>query len=245
MKGVHVSPTRSDAARALATQFTTLAETAYNARSRFTVALSGGSSPLDAYRLLATDEFASSVNWAQVYVFWGDERCVPLDHPDNNAHAAREALLDHVPLPVGNTFRVQTHLPPEEAAQDYETTLREFFLKRVGVSVPRFDLVILGMGSDGHTASLFSGTAAMGEKERWVVANHVPQLDSWRVTLTYPAVNAAANVIFYAVGEDKADTLKRALTPPQAASDLLPVHLVRPANGQVQWIIDQAAASRL
>ena len=245
MNGVRVYPTRRDAARALATQFTTIAETAFSARSRFTVALSGGSSPLEAYRLLATDEFASFVNWSQVYVFWGDERCVPLDHPENNGHAAREALLDHVPLPVGHTFRVQTHLPPEEAARDYESTLRDFFLKRVGARSPRFDLVILGLGSDGHTASLFPGTAAMGEKERWVVANHVPQLDSWRVTLTFPAIKAAANIIFYAVGEDKADILKRALTPPQQASELLPVHLVRPASGQVQWIVDAAAAARL
>ncbi len=245
MKGVHVYATRRDAARALATHFTTIAETAFSARSRFTVALSGGSSPLDAYRLLATDDFAPLVNWSQVYVFWGDERCVAFDHPDNNARAAREALLDHVPLPIAHMFRVQTHLPPEQAAQDYEHTLREFFLKRVGARSSRFDLVILGMGGDGHTASLFPGTAAMGEKERWVVANYVPKLESWRVTLTFPAINAAANVVFYTVGEDKADMLKRALTPPQSAADLLPVHLVRPANGQVQWIVDQAAASRL
>lgn len=245
MKGVHVYPTRRAAARALATQFTTLAETAISARSRFVVALSGGSSPLDAYRLLATDEFAPLVGWSQVYVFWGDERCVPLNHPDNNGHAAREALLDHVPLPVSNMFRIQTHLPPEQAAQEYENTMRDFFFKRVGVRMPRFDLVILGMGSDGHTASLFPGTAAMGEKERWVVANYAPKLESWRVTLTFPAINAASNIVFYAVGADKADTLKRALTPPQQAADLLPVHLVRPANGQVQWIVDSAAASRL
>lgn len=240
---VRVYPTRGAAARALATQFTALAEKAISARSRFTVALTGGSTPREAYRLLATDEFARQINWAQTYVFWIDERAVPLEHPDNNALMAKETLLNHVPLPVTQIFRVPSQHPPPQAADEYEATMKKFFTGRLSMSIPKFDLVLLGLGEDGHVASLMPGTRALAEKTRWVVANQVPKLDAWRVTLTFPVLNAAANTIFYVLGEEKAPMVKRALTPPKDAAEAIPAHLIRAAN--VNWILDKAAAAQL
>ena len=243
MSNYRVYPTRSAAAHALATQFTRLAEKATEARSRFTVGLTGGKTPRDAYRLLATDEFARQIAWSQTYVFWIDERSVPLDDPDNNARMAKEMLFNHVPLPLPQLFRIPSQHPPQQAADEYEAAMKKFFTGRLNMQMPKLDLIILGVGDDGHIASLFPRTKALAEKERWAVANHVPQLDTWRITLTYPVINAAANVIFYVLGEEKAAMVKRALTPPKDASEVLPVHLVKAA--QISWILDKAAASQL
>jgi 6-phosphogluconolactonase len=240
---VRIYPTRGAAARALATQFTDLAEKATTARQRFTVALTGGQTPREAYRLIATDEFARQIAWSQTYVFWMDERAVPLEHPDNNAFVAKDALLNHVPLPITQIFRIQSQRPPEQAADDYEAALKKFFTGRLGMNIPRFDLIILGIGEDGHIASLYPGTPALAETERWAVANPVPQLDMWRITLTFPVISAAATVIFYVLGEHKASIVKRVLTPPPDESQALPAQRVRAAN--IHWILDKAAASQL
>jgi 6-phosphogluconolactonase len=178
------------------------------------------------------------VDWARVHVFWGDERCVPPDHPESNYRLAREALLDHVPLPPANVHRIPTEQEPVQAAADYEQTLRRFFGPG---SVPRFDLVLLGLGTDGHTASLFPGTPAVHEYERWVVAHYVSSLPAWRVTLTPAVLNAADQVTFLVAGEEKAGALKQVLAGPYQP-DVLPAQVVRPAGGSLLWLVDDAAA---
>jgi 6-phosphogluconolactonase len=218
------------------------------AHGRFAVALSGGSTPRATYALLATEEFASRVDWSHVHIFWGDERCVPPDHSDSNYRMACEALLDHVPLSARNVHRIRGEMNPEEAAADYERVLRSFFARQSrgkGIGderpVPRFDLVLLGMGEDGHTASLFPGTAVLQEGTRWVVAHCVEKLGAWRVTLTLVAINAAARVVFVVSGASKAERLQQVLAGPYP-SDVLPAQLVRPGSGHLLWMVDEAAA---
>jgi 6-phosphogluconolactonase len=199
------------------------------------VALSGGSTPRTTYALLASDEFAARVDWPRVRVFWGDERCVPPDHPDSNYRMAREALLDKVPIPTENVHRMRGELPPDQAATAYQAEL-EAVLGASG----RFDLILLGMGADGHTASLFPGTAALEERERTVVAVYVKRLRAWRVTLTLPVINAGRHVLFLVSGTAKAPTLARI-----RAGELLSAGLVQPDQGQLTWLVDMAAAGQL
>lgn len=239
---LRVYPTRNAVARAAAAQFVSASERAMTTRGRFVIALSGGSTPLDMFRLLV-DEYTTAVEWVHTQVFWGDERCVPSNDPENNAHNARLALLDHVPIPINNIHRVQTELSPEDAADDYEHTLRDYFESR-GMSEPRFDLLLLGMGSEGHTASLFPGSEALHEEERWVVPTYVEKLDSWRVTLTPVALNAATKVVFLVAGDEKAPALAQVLGETKQP-DLYPAQIIDPPRGDVLWIADEAAASQL
>lgn len=206
------------------------------ANDRCSVALSGGSTPSALYSLLATLLFSGWVRWPGVHVFWGDERCVPPDHLDSNYRMARETLLDHVPIPAQNIHRIKGELPPEEAAAGYRDVLRDFF----DSEIPRFDLVLLGMGGDGHIASLFPKTAALHEDKLPVVANYVEKLDSWRITLTPPAINAAANIAFMVAGAGKAERLDQVLNGTQQP-DILPAQLVNPTNGELLWFVDKAA----
>jgi 6-phosphogluconolactonase len=228
MSAFRVYPDAAALARAAAEHFVTLAARAAAARGLFTVALAGGSTPWATYALLATDAFAARVDWSRVYAFWGDERCVPPDHPESNYRMARQALLDHVPIPVPNIHRIRGELPPDQAAAAYRAEL-DAILGPGG----RFDLILLGMGSDGHTASLFPGTKALEERGRWVAANFVEKLDAWRVTLTLPAINATRQVTFLVSGADKAGTLARV-----RAGDPLPAGLVRPAEGELTWLVE-------
>ena len=207
----------------------------------FAIALSGGSTPRTLFQLLADSAGAGAIDWSKVQVFWGDERTVPPDHPDSNYRMARETLFDHVPLPADNIHRIPAELPPEQAAQAYEATLRQFFESRVG---GRFDLILLGMGDDGHTASLFPHTAALDETERLVVANDVPQLNTRRITLTYPVINRAAHVMFLVSGASKTAVLKAVLEGPSRPHDL-PSQRVQPVNGDLVWLVDQDAAAQL
>jgi 6-phosphogluconolactonase len=241
MSQTRIYPTRRGAAHAAAVQFVATAERALTMRERFAVALSGGSTPRDLYQLLSTEEYASSIDWQKVHVFWGDERCVPLSDPENNAHMARETLLNHVPIPVSNIHRVESELEPEAAARDYEKTLRTYFTER-GMKEPHFDLLLLGMGAEGHTASMFPGSPALHETQRWVMAVYVEKLKSWRVTLTPVALNAAAKVIFLIAGEEKAQALKAVLSEPKQPG-LYPAQIINPRQGEVLWILDQPAAS--
>lgn len=204
--------------------------------ARFSVALSGGSTPERLYALLAVPEFASQIVWSRVHIFWGDERCVPPDHPDSNYRMARETLLGRVPIPPENVHRIVGELDPPQAAALYEQHLQTFLGDK-----PRFDLILLGMGNDGHTASLFPHTPALHEQTRWVVANHAPAQPSWRVTLTPLAINAAAQVVFLVAGSEKAETLRRVLNGPYIP-DELPAQLVQPSNGELTWMVDRAAA---
>jgi len=200
------------------------------------VALSGGSTPRATYTLLASDEFAARVDWPRVHVLWGDERCVPPDHPESNYRMARETLLDKIPIPAENVYRIRGELPPDQAATAYQAEL-EAILGTIG----RFDLILLGMGEDGHTASLFPGTAAIHEQTRWVVAHYVDKLSAWRVTLTPVVINAAARVTFLVSGAGKAERLREVLDGPHQP-DVLPAQIVRPTGGRLLWLADAAAA---
>ncbi len=221
--------------------FVRLAAEAVAGRGRFSVALSGGSTPRGLYALLAGEPYRSQVPWSQVHVFWGDERHVPPDHPDSNYRLARQTLLDRVPIPPGNVHRIPAERPdPQAAAAEYERTLRTFF----GPGWPRFDLILLGLGADGHTASLFPGTAVLHETERLVAAPYVDGLSAHRLTLTPPVLNHAANVLFLVAGEGKAATLHAVLEGPYRP-ERFPSQLVRPAEGRLVWIVDRAAAGLL
>lgn len=235
--GLSVYADAQAVARAVADAWVRLAREAVEKRGRFGVALAGGGTPRPAYELLATLDFASRAPWKRTHVFWGDERCVPPDHADSNYRMAREALLDRVPIPPENVHRVLTELPPDEAARAYAQTLQRFFSPG---SPPRFDLVLLGMGEDGHTASLFPETAALEEHARYVCANRVSQRDVWRVTLTLPALNAARHVRFLVTGRAKAATLARV-----HGGEPLPAARVDPDNGEVTWLVAAEAAALL
>lgn len=243
MHQVRVYPNRMAAAHAAAAQFVAASERAMTMYGRFTVALAGGSTPRDVYRLLSSDDYMSMVEWEYGQFFWGDERAVPLNDPENNAHMARETLLDHVPVPINHIHRIPSQLPPEDAAWAYEHTLRDFFGSR-GLDRPQFDLVLLGMGAEGHTASLFPHSPVLAEQERWVASTYVDLVKSWRVTLTPAALNAASKVIFLVFGEEKAEALKAVLGDDKQP-DLFPAQVVDPPHGKVLWIVDQAAASLL
>ncbi len=235
MTELEIVPSPHHLVRTAADRFVSLASEAIANRGRFAVALAGGSTPEPAYALLAEPPIVHKVDWTRVEVFWGDERCVPPDHPDSNYRMARRAFLDHVPIPEENVHRMRGELPPDEAVAAYRLELQ----KALGAD-GRFDLILLGMGPDGHTASLFPGTDAVDERTRSVVAVHVEALDAWRITLTLPVINAARRVIFLVSGEAKAETLARVY-----AGELLPAALVEPVCGELTWLVDRAAASHL
>jgi 6-phosphogluconolactonase len=208
-------------------------------RGRFTVALAGGSTPKGFYSLLARNP---TLPWDGMYFFFGDERHVPPDDPESNYRMARETLLAKIPIPDGNVFRIPAENPDaSQAALSYEQTLRQFFQTPPG-SFPRLDLILLGMGPDGHTASLFPGTKALEERSRLVVANWVEKFKTDRITLTLPVLNNGAVVMFAVSGQDKAAALNEVLEGSQPA-ELFPSKLVRPANGKLIWLVDRAAAA--
>ena len=212
-------------------------------RARFLLCLAGGSTPKPLYELLATPPFATRIDWPRVHVFWGDERCVPPDHPESNYRMAREALLDHVQLPGTNVHRIRGEDEPSKAAAAYEELLATFFGSGEIRPQASFDLVLLGMGADGHTASLFPGSAAARETRRWVVASPGPHPGHWRVSLTPVLLNTAEDVTFLVSGANKADRLKDVLE--DRGPDLLPAQLIRPTHGALHWVVDTAAAARL
>jgi len=216
------------------------AATAIAARGRFLLVLSGGSTPKALYELLATPAYAARIDWTRVHVFWGDERCVPPDDRSSNYRMAREALLDRVPISPQAIHRMRGEDPPEQAAAAYEADLRQVF----GAGASRFDLVLLGMGDNGHTASLFPGLTAVRARARWVVAEYVGEVDMWRLTMTPPALNAAVRVLFVVVGADKAPMLSRVLEGPRDV-ELLPAQAIVPTDGVLTWMVDAAAAAKL
>lgn len=234
--------------------FARLADQYVVGSGRFTVALSGGSTPKAMLSLLAADPFADTVPWSSIYFFWGDERCVPPDHPDSNYRMASEALLSKVPVPPANVFRVPAeNSDPGQAAEEYAATLTRFFRTGPGATrsgtaplsnLPRFDLVFLGMGPDGHTASLFPHTTALHADEQIVVANYVEKFKAYRITLTASVINNGRNVSFLVAGADKAETLKSVLEG-SYQPELYPSQLIRPRNGTLLWMVDEAAARLL
>ena len=227
--------------QAAAAEFARLASDAVHRSGRFTVALSGGSTPRSLYQLLASGAFPH-LPWDKTYFFFGDERHVPPDHPDSNYRMANEAMLSKVPIPAANVFRIPAEMKDADAAAStYELTLRSFFGLRPD-EFPRFDLLLLGLGPDGHTASLFPGTFALAENKKLVVANWVEKFKTYRLTVTFPVLNHAAYVLFLASGADKAGILREVLENPRAD---LPSQKVGPTDGNLIWMVDRAAAAEL
>ena len=224
-----------------AQEFTRSAESAIARRGRFSVALSGGNTPRGVYSLLA-EQTKGALAWDKIYVFFGDERSVPPDNPESNYRMARESLLSKVPIPAGNVFRVPAELPPDQAADQYERQIREFF-HLTSDSWPRFDLILLGIGECGHTASLFPASKALEEHSKLVVANWVEKFSTYRITFTYPVLNHAAEALFLVSGEGKAQILKSVLAPSEPKA--YPAQAVQPQAGIVMWLVDREAARLL
>ncbi len=239
MSPLVIAPDPQHLAHEAAGHITTLAAEAIAQRGAFSLALAGGSTPTRTYRLLATEEFASRIDWPRVHVFFGDERCVPPDHPQSNYRMAWEALLRYVPIPEEQIYRIQGELEADIAARRYDHRLRDHTAIH-----PIFDLVLLGLGSDGHTASLFPGTDALHEETRWVLPVFYQQQAAWRVSLTPAFIQRAQQVTFIVSGREKAATVHQVLHGP-FQPDLLPAQAIRSQSGQVNWYLDQAAASLL
>jgi 6-phosphogluconolactonase len=208
-------------------------------RGRCSFVLSGGSTPSTLYALLAS-EFREQIPWTRVHMFWGDERYVSADDPDSNYRMAKETLLDHVPCPAGNIHPMPTHFPsPDDAARDYEQALRSYF----GTDWPHFDLILLGLGEEGHTASLFPGSPALEERTRWVVAVRAPAKPPMRLTLTLPALTRAANIYVLAAGSKKTGALHHVLTG-TPDPNTYPAAGIRSTEGRLIWWVDREAAGQ-
>ena len=240
MPSLHVMRSHEEATRTAAQMVADLSARCVASRGRFTIALSGGSTPQLLYEILASPPYLGTIGWDGWGVFWSDERCVPPDHADSNYRMAKESLLDHVPVPASNVHRVQGEGVPHVAAREYEELLKGYFSSLE----PAFDLILLGLGDDGHTASLFPGTLALGERSRLVLHNWVPDQNDYRITFTLPMSNAARIIAFLATWESKADVLRRVLEPAPGESPL-PATMVQPSSGAVHWFLTQDAARML
>jgi len=232
-------------ARAAAEHFVETAQASVAARGRARIAISGGSTPKLAFQLLAdpNEPYLNAMPWDKIELFWVDERCVPPDDKDSNYRMTREALLDKVPIKPEQVFRIEGEFDPEEAAARYESAIRGQF-RLEGAQAPVFDVLALGMGEDGHTASLFPHTEAIHELGRVAVANYVPQKETWRVTLTWPVIIEARDLFFLIGGKDKADPLHRVLQGPYDP-DTLPSQLIQPKSGKLLLLLDKDAAALL
>jgi 6-phosphogluconolactonase len=240
MTAIRVFPDPQALAEAAARQVVEHAQMAIDARGLATIALSGGSTPRELHLKLSSPPLVDQLDWSNVHVFFGDERCVPPDDERSNYRMAEETLLSRVPIPRDQIHRMCGELPPRQAAEEYERELRDFFKQ----DPPRLDIILLGMGDNGHTASLFPGLQAVHEQQRWVVAEYVAEVGMWRVTLTPVIINLAREVIFLVAGAAKADMLRQVLEGPYAP-DERPAQVVKPSPGEVVWMIDAAAASAL
>jgi 6-phosphogluconolactonase len=236
---VRILNTAEELFQAAAAEFVGQAEHAIHHNGRFTVALSGGSTPKRLYSLLASGAIPN-IPWNKICFFFGDERNVPPDHPDSNFRMANESLLSKAPIPKENIFRVLAEQDPESAATNYESTLKKFFGLNDG-EFPRFDLILLGLGPDGHTASLFPGSAGLNENRRLVIANWVEKFKTHRITFTYPVLNHAACDMFLVDGSEKAKILAGILKD----DSQYPASQVKPLNGRLLWLLDREAATEL
>ncbi len=217
------------------------AKKAIKKTGRFTIALSGGSTPDKMFTLLASQKFSEQVDWRNVFIFWGDERCVPASNPENNSHQAKKLLLSIVPVPAENIFAVPTRMQPANAALKYAKTIREFFRS----DMPVFDLILLGMGDDGHTASLFPGTAVVHEQEAIIKEVFVPKVDMFRITFTAPLINHAKQILFLISGKKKANALQKVLQG-RKNIDTYPAQTITGAeNNKVFFYVDVEAAAKL
>src|SRR5579864_6180469 len=240
MTAIRVLPDAATVADAAARQVVEFARAAIDQRGLFSIALSGGSTPRELHLRLSTPPLRDKVDWPHVHVFFGDERCVPPTDAQSNYRMADETLLSRVPIPAAQVHRMRGELDAMQAAEDYEAELKQFF----GNEPPRLDVILLGMGDNGHTASLFPGLSAVREQQRWVMAEYVGEVSMWRITLTPAVLNLGREVIFLVAGSAKADMLQQVLEGPYAP-DQRPAQIVRPSPGEVNWLVDQAAAMKL
>ena len=232
---IKVFPTPEALAHAAAELVVAVGEAAIELRGAFSIALSGGSTPKALHQLLASDEFRDQLDWTKVEIFFGDERCVPPEHADSNYRMAKETLLSKVPIPGDNVYRMRGEIDPNDAAKEYGQMLKEKF------GDGGLDLILLGMGDDGHTASLFPQTEALHETKHRCVANHVEKLNTWRITMSAPFINRAAQVAILVAGASKAQRLSEVLEG-KRDPERLPVQLIQPDPGQLTWMIDAGAA---
>ena len=237
---INIADNPTDLARQAAEWVTDYAERLLQQQDRFTIALSGGSTPKALHELLAQPPLRDRIDWSRVHVFWGDERYVPLTDEKNNARMAYDTLLNHVPVPEAQIHVMKTDLPPDESMSEYEQTLHQYF----DGENHTFDLVLLGMGDDGHTLSLFPGTDVVNEEQAWTKAFFLTQQDMFRLTLTAPVVNKAAAVLFLVAGANKADALHEVLHGAYQP-DKYPSQRIKPETGELVWFIDKAAGAKL
>jgi 6-phosphogluconolactonase len=237
---ISVLPDAAALAEAGAREFSRAASDALDDRGIFRVVLAGGSTPRALYTRLTRAPFRRSIRWDRVRFFFGDERCVPPDHERSNYRMARETLFDPLKIPARHVLRMKGEEDPTRAAREYERAIRRQFSGRPA----RFDLILLGLGHDGHTASLFPSTAALAERRRLVAANSVPKFSEWRLTLTFRALNAARRVVFLVSGSEKAGVAAKILNKRRGYRDL-PASAVSPRRGTLLWLLDEAAASKL
>jgi 6-phosphogluconolactonase len=243
MTHIEIAETADALNHMVAEQFVRLTTEALGLRRRCFVALSGGSTPKCVNRVLAAEPFRSRVQWDRIDFFWGDERHVPADHPDSNYRMASETLLSRVPVSPQRVHRIHSELPDAAlAAQQYETEIRTTCGEPS--VIPCFDLILLGLGTDGHTASLFPGTPAVDERRRLCVANWVVALGAHRITITLPLINAARATAFVVTGAEKASVVRSVLRE-RDTSPRFPAQLVQPADGELWWMLDRAAAGEL
>ncbi|SMO77897.1 6-phosphogluconolactonase [Solitalea koreensis] len=233
-----VFQTADELCKAAAEFFIDISRKSIAARGRFVVSLSGGTTPQGLYSLLSESPFREQVEWEKTVVFWGDERCVSLNDTQNNAHQAKITLLDKIDIPKANIYAIPVNLSPEEAAINYEKEVNCFF----GKETPRFDLMLLGLGENGHTASLFPGTNVIYEQTVGIRAVYVEEEKMFRITMTAPLINQSGAILFLVNGENKAVILKEVLTAAYRP-DKIPAHLIQPVNGELYWFVDRASAS--
>ena len=247
MSKITVYPDKESLITGTADFIAELAAQAIAARGRFTLAVSGGNTPRPVYARLATPEYRDRIDWSKVQIFFGDERCVPPDDPQSNYLMVKTALFDQAPLPEANIHRIRGEDAPEKAAADYAHVLQRTFGGDAAAGGPPpegFDLILLGMGDNGHTASLFPGLAVVTEPVRWVMAQYVEVVGMWRVTLTPVVINAARQVAFLVSGANKAEMLHRVLEGPYQPV-VLPSQIIKPTRGELRWLLDAPAAAQL
>ncbi len=247
---LHIYKDAGELSQAVAQWITDMIGETLKSRDRFTIALSGGSTPELLHRILAGAPYKERIDWSKLHIFWGDERDVPFDDSRNNAKMAYDTLLNFVPVPASQVHVMRTDIPPEQSAAEYEKILHQYFNavpggKNEGGLLPNsFDLVLLGMGDDGHTLSLFPGTAVVHEEKRWATAFFLKAQDMYRITLTKSIVNRAARIAFLTTGTKKAHALQEVLHG-EYNPDLYPSQEIKPIDGELHWFVDEAAAAQL
>jgi 6-phosphogluconolactonase len=237
---INIIQTTEALAKAAADKMLGISQQAIERNGRFVIALSGGSTPERLFKLLAKPPYLNQIPWDKTFVFWGDERFVPSDDQRNNSNRAKSLLLNHVPIPAINIHPIPVDLKPEESAKEYEKTIKKLFDKES----PCFDLIFLGLGEDGHTASLFPGTDVVFENKKLVKEVYVEEQSMYRITMTPALINQAHNIVFLVEGEKKAKILKTILTEPRQTNKF-PAQIIQPEKGNLYWFLDKKAAALL